>query len=232
MRRDASRFLARAAEHGPRLLTALLIAAIPATGVLVFGWNLTTVLILVWLESLLSLPAIRLRTSAWLRSLREPAATDHDGPSPAERGPLARRLLGMSIVYCVLLGVITLEAPIRATWFGAGGAAWRLDPAGLAWGAGWIALGLACEGVIDHRTRAARRPDWIVAMLDARLTGLAMLVLILVGYTAVPGPDRTEFLVDHPTAALGLILGFKFLIDLAPVLMPLSPAKSSATPRR
>lgn len=218
--RGAKGVLAQAKTEVPRIAIALLMAAIPATGVLAFGWSLPTVLILVWLESLLAIPAILGRSAAWRRTVRDLPPTDASPEATPVR--LARRLVSMTITYCVLLGVIALEAPIRAWWFGEGGAAWALDRAGLAWGAGWIALGLVLEGVLDHRRRAAGRPEWVVSMLDARLTALAMVVLILLSYTAIPGPDRTEFLVEHPNAALGLILVVKFLIDMAPVLLPVS----------
>jgi ABC-type amino acid transport system permease subunit len=227
------RLLAQSRREGPRILVALLMAAIPAIGVLAFDWNLTTVLILVWIESLIYIPAMRWRTSAYLRSVRgipvpgeaDPASKD---PAPAV---LAKRLQGISIVFCVLLGVITLEAPVRALLLGEGGPVWRIDPAALAWGIGWIALGLALEAVVDHRRRAGGAPGWIHATLDARFSGLAVLVLILMSYTAIPGPDRTRFLVDHPRIALGLVLGVKFLIDIAPVFFPPAPpnkARSSS----
>jgi hypothetical protein len=235
---SAVRFLARARTEMPRILVALLMAAIPAIGVFVYGWNLATVLVLVWSESLLHPPAMRWRTSAYLRSVRDrptPAGAD---PASADPDPavLARRLLGVSLVFCVLLGVITLEAPIRALWLGEGGPTWKIDPGALAWGVGWIALGLALEGLLDHRRRAGGPPGWIHAALDARFSGLAVLALILMTvYTAIPGPDRTRFLVDHPRIALGVVLTVKFLIDIAPVFFPPSPprkprASPTATP--
>ena len=225
---SALRFLAQARSEAPRILVALLMAAIPAVGVLVYGWSLTTVLILVWAESLLYIPAMRWRLSAYLRSVREVPVPGEAGPAYSGPGPavLASRLQGISIVFCVLLGVITLEAPIRALVLGQGGSAWRIDPGALAWGIGWIALGLALEGVLDHRRRAAGPPGWIHAILDARFSALAVLALILMTtYTAIPGPERTRFLVDHPRIALGLVLGVKFLIDIAPAIFPPSAPK-------
>jgi hypothetical protein len=230
MGESALRILAQARSEAPRILVALLMAAIPAVGVLVYDWSLTSVLILVWTESLLYIPAMRWRTSAYLRSVDELPLANEAAPASTGARPadLARRLQGISIVFCVLLGVITLEAPIRALWLGEGGAAWRIDPGAVAWGMGWIALGLALEGVLDHRRRAGGPPGWIESSLDARFSGLAVLTVILMTvYTAVPGPERTRFLVDHPRIALGLVLAVKFLIDIAPAIFPPSGPKTS-----
>jgi ABC-type amino acid transport system permease subunit len=227
------RLLAQSRREWPRILVALLMAAIPAIGVLVFDWNLTTVLILVWIESLLYIPAMRWRTSAYLRSVRGIPVPGEAAPAPLGPHPatLAKRLQGISIVFCVLLGVITLEAPIRALLLGVGGPAWRIDPAALAWGIGWIALGLALEGFLEHRRRAGGPPDWIHTLLDARFSGLAVLALLLMTvYTAIPGPERTRFLVDHPHLALAVVLGVKFLIDIAPVIFPPHVPKQPRAP--
>lgn len=220
------RLLAQSRREWPRILVALLMAAIPAIGILVSGWSLPTVMILVWAESLLQVPAMHWRTSAYLRSVRDIAAPTE--PPPAT---LARRLRGTSMVLCVLLGVITLEAPIRALLLGEGGPAWRIEPGALAWGIGWITLGLALEGRVEHRRRAGGPPDWIHALLDARFSGVAVLALLLMTvYTAIPGPERTRFLVDHPHVALALVLGVKFLIDIAPVIFPPHGPKEPRAP--
>lgn len=202
----------------PRVATATVMAAIPAIGVLGFGWSLPTVLILVWIESVLHALAMRLRCALHLRQLRG-LATDGAADTCAEFAILVRRLQGLSLGYCVLLGVIALEAPVRAWWIGTRGTVWRFDGPDLAWGTTLIAAGLAIEAVLDRSARAGRSREWIRATLDARFNAMTMLVLVFLGYTAIPGPDRSAFLVAHPLAALGLILGVKFLIDIAPVLL-------------
>jgi len=197
------------------LVFVLLINAVPVYGVLVVGWSATTVLVLYWLENLLTAVATCLRIAvhrSWTQKRGHYRAGQLGvvrGKSAVTGGTFLGEYAAAAFVFTLAHGVFV---GFLALMLGANrpdDPRWQFSTAQFRFGATAMAAFVAANLVTDLPSLPTRSFAWLRAYVQQRLGRVLVLHLtIIFGMLAMA-------LTESPFGLLYVLVGLKTLVDVA-----------------
>ena len=205
--------------RGLRVLFALLVNAVPVYGVLVGGWSAATILVLYWIENLLTAVATCLRIAVH-RSWTRKRGHYHGGQlgvtvSGKSARPI-RTFLGeyatAAVIFTLAHGVFVVALPLILASNHPGDPRWQVSLSQLRVGVAAVASFLGLGLVADLPTL----PTWSFARIRAYAQARLGRVLIL-HLTIIFGMFAIAF-TESPFGFLYVLVGLKTLTDVGGAL--------------
>jgi hypothetical protein len=227
----APSMLQQAGARVSRIATVLISNAIPVAGVLYYGWSVTNVLVLYWLENLLVALFTCLRIAEHCRLTRRRGHWRKDQLSTSP-GSIGKRpaLLGdyamIAFVFTLAHGIFVVVIAVILNARHADAPMWQFAFGPFRQGA-LILLGtLAIDFCVDRIGLGSRSFAWIKAYTQQRMGRVLILHLaIIFGMFAMA-------MTDSPLGLLYVLIGLKTLWDLAMSRTGDAAAATAATPPR
>ena len=205
--------------RGLRVLFALLINAVPVYGVLVEGWSATTILVLYWMENLLTAVATCLRIAIH-RSWTQKRGHYHGGQLGVVVGGKSAKPIGTflgeyataALIFTLAHGVFVVALPLILASNHPDDPRWQLSLSQLRLGVSAVAAFLGLSLVAD----LPGLPTWSFARIRAYAQARLGRVLIL-HLTIIFGMFAIAF-TESPYGFLYVLVGLKTLADVGGAL--------------
>jgi hypothetical protein len=206
----------------------VLVNAVPLAGVLRYGWSVTNVLLLYWVENLLIAVCTCIRIAAHRRLTRKRGHWRGDqlgirsGNQPLRSGLLGEYATG-AFVFTFAHGIFVAVIVFAMGRSHAAEPIWRLSPTAVGIGVLVIAAMLAIELLADLATIRSRSFAWISDLARRRMGRVVVLHLaIIFGILAM-------VMTDSPLGILYVLVGLKALAELGGVAAGKPKAAAATT---
>jgi Family of unknown function (DUF6498) len=204
-------------------LFALLINMVPVYGIYFLGWSGTTVLVLYWVENLLSIVPTALRIGLHRRWTRKRGHW-RSGAGVGESSSLLGGYLIGATAFTLAHGVFVGAIVMILVKDHAQDPRWKISFVQLSQGVGWVSAFLLLDFLVGLVHLRQRSFAWISALVDQRMGRVIILHLaIIFGMMAMA-------YFESPFALIYVFVGLKTLLDLGgafsagkPALLPEKP---------